>query len=271
MGYVLALGLQLRRKLENVLIANSITQKGELKMLKLKSLLIAAGLLGLMASNAFALPAIPSDYRWIAAPFWTPTDSTTGPANGNSQFELRFENASYESDFGLYTVDDYNNPAAIVDSLEVFKYNQEPSTSYLPTQQTVSFKQNGSIFQVSKDGGSTWQDFNKVFGFYFGVHTGGMNDPTADYEYYTWNLFNTPAQEQGIDHIRTAYSDSSHQVLIFLDDQLAAKAGSDRDFNDMVVSGNDLAPVPEPGTIMLLGVGFLGLGFYGRRRIRSNS
>jgi hypothetical protein len=29
------------------------------------------------------------------------------------------------------------------------------------------------------------------------------------------------------------------------------------------------APVPEPGTFFLLGAGLLGLGLYGRRRIKS--
>jgi hypothetical protein len=42
--------------------------------------------------------------------------------------------------------------------------------------------------------------------------------------------------------------------------------GGDGDFQDAVFYVKDINPVPEPGTMLLLGAGFLGLAIYGKRR-----
>jgi len=239
-------------------------------MKKLVTLL--AGAMLMMATSAMALPVIPDGFSWINAPFWTNTDKTTGPGAGNSQFTLTFEQASFESDFGLFSVTGTTqNPGAVKSKVQVFSYQNEPapSGSFIPKTSTVSFLSDGS---VSVNGG-TYSAFDKQFGFYFDVHTGGYSDPTADYFYYTYNPFNVPTSQQGTTHVMTAYNALSHQVLIFLDDQLVASGGggSDRDFNDMVVLGNDLTPVPEPGTMVLLGFGMLGLAIYGKRRMNKEA
>ena len=230
-------------------------------MRKITSLLVGAALM--MATNAMALPALNAGYSWTDASFWTYTDTTTGPANGNSQFLLKFENAAFESDFGLFTVTGtLESPTAINKKFEIFDMLDEAVED-----RTVIFRSDGSI---RLDGGN-FTSFDKVFGFYFDVHTGGASDLTADYSYYSYDLFNTPTSEAGIDHILTAYNYETSQVMIYLDDQLIATGGSDRDFNDMVVKGNDLAPVPEPGTMVLLGFGMLGLAIYGKRRMNKDA
>lgn len=227
-------------------------------------LALLVGVVLLMATNAMAIPTLNAGYTWVNAPFWTNTDKTTGPADGNSQFQLIFENASFESDFGLFSVTgSLENPTGINTKFKIFDYLQEPSFN----TQTVLFKSDGSI---SLDG-IHYTAFDKQFGFYFDVHTGGANDLTADYSFYSYNLFNSPASETGVDHVLTAYNSLTHEVMIYLDDQLVARGGSDRDFDDMVVYGNDLSPVPEPGTMALLGFGMLGLAIYGKRRMNRDA
>jgi len=226
---------------------------------------LLTGAMLMMATSAMALPALDPGYSWINAPFWTNTDHTTPPENGNSQFALTFRQADYRSDFGLFSVTGTaENPGAVAEKFKIFNYQQVPTNlmSGPGTKATVLFRNDGS---VSLDG-INFVAFQKTFGFYFDVHTGGVSDPFADYNYYTYNPFNLPATEAGIDHVLTAYNGLTHEVVIYLDDQLAGSGSSDRDFNDMVVYGNDLAPVPEPGTMMLLGAGFLGLAIYGKRR-----
>lgn len=57
-------------------------------------------------------------------------------------------------------------------------------------------------------------------------------------------------------------------ILAFED---LSSVGGDGDFNDAVLYVTDISRVPEPRTLALFGVGLLGLGFYGHRRMKKPS
>jgi hypothetical protein len=163
------------------------------------------------------------------------------------RFVDKQELASYEADFFLVSVVDPTK------QLKIFDYTKEA----------------GAVKTVTASG---WTYLDEGFYFAFGVHTGGKNDPTADYFFFSNPQLNKYANGISVDsdlqHPKVDYS--AGKVAINLEDQLA---GGDKDFNDMVVVGfglinqmNPAAPVPEPTTMVLFGTGLAGLAGVARRK-----
>ncbi len=103
-------------------------------------------------------------------------------------------------------------------------------------------------WQVSLDASSGWQDFDANFGFYFKVY----DDNQYKYTFYTDASLNTA--DAGIQHIGMN-ENGTDNAYFYLEDKLTG--ASDWDWNDMQVNVHDVALIPEPGTVLPLGVGLL--------------
>lgn len=85
---------------------------------------------------------------------------------------------------------------------------------------------------------------------------------TGNYNWFSKDSLNSDE----MDHMLAfQYADNSSRYILFWDDQ-DGEGNSDRDFNDFVARVNFVHPVPEPGTLALLGLGLAGLGLSRRRK-----
>jgi hypothetical protein len=154
--------------------------------------------------------------------------------------------------FGLYTFDRApDGTVSAVDSLEIFNGAAGPVTS-------ATLKFDFSVGTVTHAGTNQSISISRNnFGFYLG---------SPDGTFYSHSELNA----DGADHFLTFdTSDNAAGSLLGSDYVLAMEdlyGLGDNSFDDMVVGVSDITATPEPGTLLLLGGGLIGLAYLRKRK-----
>lgn len=175
---------------------------------------------------------------------------------------ILLEAAAYaqQNEFGIYN---YNGAGVAPSASEMLLIMQ--GTDAMPRSATIQFDLVGGIAWYDRNSNST-QDpgetatIGSTFGFYLNSPDsgGGISNPT----FYTDESLNpdTTAVEHGLIYDTryvTGAITGDPDVVVAFEDLL--ECHSDHDYTDMVVGVSDLAPVPEPATLTLLGLCSLAL------------
>jgi hypothetical protein len=213
-----------------------------------------------MAGSAMALPTS-ADY-WTLTDFSTGTDGTTVSSTNTvsntdvpvlAMLNIDYFNITSVSAFGLY----YDiNEDSVIDAAERYQVIANSSVGTVSSTTFFAYDSSSQTYEVASE--NVWDtnyagtevavDFSKIFGFYFSDTINPVN------YYYTDAAFNNG----GMEYISVDYDPFTAIISFDLDGVGLAEA---------IVKTDDVAPVPEPATMLLFGSGLVGLAGYGRKKI----
>ncbi len=188
-------------------------------------------------------------------------------ASGGSISTLIIEIAGYKNtnSFGIYDVNDLSN------TLNLFEGSDDAVER---TTLEVSADDDGFLFQSYGVYNTGFRYSDAVFSSQnFGYYLSGIDNNQNAFTFYSNTLYN----DDDFDHMVAYQGNNVDELTIggvtgtWTDNEFILAwedlyGGGDQDFNDMVLIVESVEPVPEPGTIALLGMGLLGLAFYARKR-----
>jgi len=226
----------------------------------MKKFLLGLSMLAL-ASVSFALPMYGTMSDTGDETFYL--DDLGGVAT-NSLFEIKLENAGYanQNAFGIYQVNSGNGVGTLgtsVNHLELFSGTDQvgyaAKLSWDTTTDMVSLEKStdGIIYSAVATALGLTVNHND-FGFYL---------DTPDGVWFSETAYNS----DGIDHM-VAFNAGAIDSWAFAWEDL--RGGGDRDYNDFVLLADDILPsqqsVDTPATLMLMGMGLVGLAGFKRRK-----